>query len=162
MSGLTLVLNDKVLQRAEICQTQEFSDARDDTFRQIRRLSEEALVADERIRLFEDRILPRAKRTLQLSSADYRGQLVDFGEVVDYFSKVLMLELQAARSEATLAGSLAQIERAVGCEVAAAPRQLSNIHLNGSMGAATCRFHGKPASDRMATSEVGVVLRAVA
>lgn len=97
--------------------SREFNAARDDTFRQIRRLSEQAYAADEQLRLYEERILPRAKRTLQLASADYRGQLVDFGEVADGFTEVLMFELQVARNQATLAGALAQIERAVGCEV---------------------------------------------
>jgi cobalt-zinc-cadmium efflux system outer membrane protein len=97
--------------------SRDFTDARDDTFRQIRRLSEQASAADEQLRLYNDRILPRAKRALQLASADYRGQLVDFGEVADGFTEVLMFELQVARNTATLAGALAQIQRAVGCEV---------------------------------------------
>lgn len=97
--------------------SREFNDARDDTFRQIRRLSEQAYAADEQLRLYSARILPRAKRTLQLASADYRGKLVDFGEVTDGFTEVLMFELQVARTKATLAGAIAQIHRTVGCEV---------------------------------------------
>jgi len=96
--------------------SRDFADARDDTFRQIRRLSEQANAADEQLRLYNDRILPRATRALQLASADYRGRLVDFGEVADGFTEVLMFELQVARNTATLAGALAQINRAVGCE----------------------------------------------
>ncbi|WP_218931912.1 TolC family protein [Adhaeretor mobilis] len=98
--------------------SREFNDARDDTFRQIRRLSEQAYAADEQLRLYNERILPRAKRTLQLASADYRGKLVDFGEVTDGFTEVLMFELQVARTKATIAGAIAQLHRAVGCEVA--------------------------------------------
>ena len=97
--------------------SREFDHSRDETFRQIRRFSLQALAADEQLQLYDQRILPRAKRTLQLSLADYRGQLADFGEVVDNFTELLMYELQSARATATLAGSLAQIERAVGCEV---------------------------------------------
>ena len=97
--------------------SREFTGARDDTFRQIRRLSEQAYAADQQLRLYNDRILPRAKRALQLASADYRGGLVDFGEVADGFTEVLMFELQVARNTATLAGALAQINRTVGCEV---------------------------------------------
>jgi cobalt-zinc-cadmium efflux system outer membrane protein len=100
--------------------SREYADARDDTFRQIRRLSEQAYAADQQLRLYNDRILPRAKRALQLASADYRGRLVDFGEVTDGFTEVLMFELQVARTTATLAGALAQIHRAVGCETEAA------------------------------------------
>lgn len=96
--------------------TRDFNATRDDTFRQIRRLSEQAQAADEQLRLYEERIVPRAKRALQLASADYRGRLVDFGEVAAGFNEVLMFELQVARNTATLAGALAQIDRAVGCE----------------------------------------------
>ncbi len=59
--------------------SREFTDARDDTYRQIRRLTEQANAADEQLRLYNDPILPRARRALQLVSADYRGRLVDFG-----------------------------------------------------------------------------------
>ena len=99
----------------------ESDAARDDTFRQIRRLFEQAYAADEQLRLYDDRILPRAQRALQLTSEEYRGRLVDFGEVADGFTEVLMFELQRARARATLAGTLAQLERAVGCEVVAGP-----------------------------------------
>jgi outer membrane protein TolC len=102
-----------------LASSREFTDARDDTLRQIRRLSEQAYAADEQLRLYNDRILPRAKQALQLASADYRGRLVDFGEVADGFNEVFLFELQIARSQATLAGALARINRAVGCEVVA-------------------------------------------
>lgn len=97
--------------------SRDFNDARDDAFRQIRRLSEQAFAADEQVRLYNQRILPRAKRALQLASAEYRGRQVDFGEVASGFTEVLMFELQVVRVQATLAGTMAQLHRAVGCEV---------------------------------------------
>jgi outer membrane protein, heavy metal efflux system len=97
--------------------SREYDDAQNDVVRQLRRLKEQALAAQEQLRLYEERILPRTRQTLQLSSADYRGQLIGFGEVVDNFTELLMFELQAARSRATLAGTLAQIDRVVGCEI---------------------------------------------
>ena len=100
-----------------VASSREFNDARDDTFRQIRRLTEQAYAADEQLRLYNDRILPRAKKTLKLASADYRGRRVDFGEVADGFTELLMFELQVARAQAALAGTVAQVERVVGCEV---------------------------------------------
>jgi cobalt-zinc-cadmium efflux system outer membrane protein len=124
MVGITLpIWRDRI--HAAICEassnvvasSREFNDVRDDTFRQIRRLSEQAYAADEQLQLYDDRILPRAKRALQLASADYRGQLVDFGEVANGFTEVLLFELQTARTKATLAGVVAQLHRAVGCEV---------------------------------------------
>ncbi|WP_228714637.1 TolC family protein [Posidoniimonas corsicana] len=93
-----------------------FNAARDDTYRQIRRLVEQVGAAEEQLRLYNERVLPRAKQALKLASADYRGRLVDFGEVTDGFTEVLMFELQVARAEATLAGTMAQLRRAVGCE----------------------------------------------
>jgi outer membrane protein TolC len=95
----------------------ELDDAQLDIFRQIRRLSEQAAAADEQLELYNERILPRARRALQLASADYRGQLVGFAELADGFTEVLMFELQVARVQATLAGTLAQLHRAIGCEV---------------------------------------------
>lgn len=124
MVGVTLpIWRDRI--NAAICEasanvaasSREFNDVRDDTFRQIRRLSEQAYAADEQLRLYDQRILPRAKRALKLASADYRGRLVDFGEVADGFTEVLMFELQVARTKAALAGTVAQMRRAVGCEV---------------------------------------------
>jgi len=97
----------------------DFTAARDDTYRKVRRLVEQAYAAEEQLRLYNERILPRAKQNLQLVAADYRGRLVDFGEVTDGFTEVLMFELQVARAEATLAGTIAQLKRAVGCEVLA-------------------------------------------
>ena len=95
----------------------DYTAARDETYRQVRRLVEQSYAAEEQLRLYNERVLPRAKQALQLSSADYRGRLVDFGEVTDGFTEVLMFELQVARAEATLAGTIAQLKRAVGCEV---------------------------------------------
>lgn len=124
MVGVTLpIWRNRI--KAAICEAsaeeaasrREYSNASDDTFRQIRRLSEQVYAADEQLRLYNQRILPRAKRALQLASADYRGRLVDFGEVADGFTEVLMFELQVARTKATLAGIEAQLHRAVGCEV---------------------------------------------
>lgn len=97
--------------------SREYEATEDDIFRQIRRLQEQAAAADEQLSLYNDRVLPRARRALQLSVADYRGKLVDFGEVADGFGEVLMFELQVARAKATLAGAFAQLERAIGCEV---------------------------------------------
>ncbi len=98
--------------------SRELSAARDDTLRQIRRLTEQAYAADDQLRLYNERVLPRARRALQLATADYRGGLLDFSDVADGFTEMLMFELQAARARATLAGTIAQIHRAVGCEVA--------------------------------------------
>lgn len=94
----------------------KLNDAYDDTIRQIRGFSERSQASYDQWQLYSNRILPRAKRTLHLAAADYRGQRVDFGEVADGFTEVLMFELQVARAKATLAGTLAQLHRAIGCD----------------------------------------------
>lgn len=97
--------------------SRDYYAKRDDALREIRRLDEQIRAATEQLRLYEERLTPRAKQTLELAAADYRGRLVDFGEVADGFSEVLMIELQTARVEATLCGLVAQLRRAVGCSV---------------------------------------------
>lgn len=94
----------------------DYDAKRDDAYREIRRLDEQIEAAREQLRLYEERLTPRAQQTLELAAADYRGRLVDFGEVADGFSEVLMIELQQTRVEATLCGLVAQLKRAVGCE----------------------------------------------
>lgn len=95
--------------------SRDYHAKRDDKYREIRRLDEQIKAATEQLRLYEERLKPRAKQTLELAAADYRGRLVDFGEVADGFTEVLMIELQSARVEATLCGLVAQLQRAVGC-----------------------------------------------
>lgn len=97
--------------------SRDYQAKRDDAFREIRRLDEQIDAAREQLRLYEERLTPRAKQTLELAAADYRGRLVDFGEVADGFSEVLMIELQETRVEATLCGMVAQLKRAVGCDL---------------------------------------------
>ncbi len=127
MVGITLPLwnsrTDAAIREATAqtsASSREMNDAQDDTFRQIRRLRERARAFNEQLQIYDNRILPHAKRALKLASADYQGQLVDFGEVADGFTDVLMFELQVARTKATLAGTMAQLYRAVGCEVGTA------------------------------------------
>jgi cobalt-zinc-cadmium efflux system outer membrane protein len=109
-----------------VASTRDYNDAHDDSLRQIRRAVETAEAAEEQRRLYAERMLPRARRQIELSAADYRGGRVDFGEVTDGFTEMFTLELQVVRAEAMLAGSLAQLKRAVGCEVAT-PTQPSDF-----------------------------------
>ncbi|MEQ8846811.1 TolC family protein [Botrimarina sp.] len=97
--------------------SRDYHAKRDDALREIRRIDEQIEAAKEQLRLYEERFAPRAKQALELAAADYRGRLVGFGEVTDGFSEVLLVELQAARVEATLCGLVAQLRRAVGCDL---------------------------------------------
>ena len=73
----------------------------------------DALVQQQDI--YKDRIIPRTEDTLTLSIADYRGKRTDFFTLIETYRDLLMFETQMARFEATLAGTVAQIERTVGC-----------------------------------------------
>jgi cobalt-zinc-cadmium efflux system outer membrane protein len=57
-----------------------------------------------------------ARHGLKLSIADYRGKRTDFFSLIETYRELLMFETQLARIDASLAGTLAEIERVVGCE----------------------------------------------
>ncbi|MEQ8212193.1 MAG: TolC family protein [Lacipirellulaceae bacterium] len=81
----------------------------------LRRLMAQADALVEQAGIYEDRIIPRTEDTLKLSFADYRGKRTDFFALIETYRELLMFETQLARIEATLAGTIAQIERTVGC-----------------------------------------------
>ena len=81
----------------------------------LRRLVAQADALVEQETIYEDRIIPRTEDTLKLSIADYRGKRTDFFTLIETYRELLMFETQLARIEATLAGTIAQIERTVGC-----------------------------------------------
>lgn len=81
----------------------------------LRRLIAQADALVEQQDIYNERIIPRTENTLQLSIADYRGKRADFYSLVETYRELLMFETQLARIEATLAGTLAQIQRTVGC-----------------------------------------------
>ncbi|WP_425399191.1 TolC family protein [Aeoliella sp.] len=81
----------------------------------LRRLLAQADALVEQAGIYEDRIIPRTEDTLKLSFADYRGKRTDFFALIETYRELLMFETQLARIEATLAGTVAQIERTVGC-----------------------------------------------
>lgn len=88
---------------------------RDALYGKLRRLLAQADALNEQREIFNQRIIPRTEDTLKLSIADYRGNRTDFFSLISTYRELLMFETQLARIEATLAGTLAQIDRAVGC-----------------------------------------------
>jgi len=52
---------------------------------------------------------------LKLSLADYRVKRTDFFALIETYRELLMYETQLARIDANLGGTVAQIERTVGC-----------------------------------------------
>ena len=76
---------------------------------------------EQQIKLFRDGIIPKAEQTLRVSTADYRVAKVDFQQIIDNWSDLLMFQIQLARFQATLGQTLASLERVVGCQLAALP-----------------------------------------
>lgn len=92
---------------------------RDNTFRQIRRLSAVAGAKERQLSLYREQIVPRTRQALEVSIADYRTGRGDILQVVDNYTELLTFEIQIARFEADLGQALASLERIVGCELAA-------------------------------------------
>lgn len=87
---------------------------RDELYGKIRRLIAQADALVEQHNIYEERIIPRTEDTLKLSIADYRGKRTDFFALIETYRELLMFETQLARIDATLAGTIAQLDRAVG------------------------------------------------
>ncbi|MFH5802793.1 TolC family protein [Alienimonas sp. DA493] len=122
--GLTLpIYRDKIragvaeADRRIAADSRALDAERDDTLRQIRRLAFRLETLADQLALLEDRILPRAEQTLDVSLADYRGERVGFTEVSNSYADLLRVELQRARLRADAGAALAELERAVGCDL---------------------------------------------
>ena len=119
--GLTLpIWRDKI--RAGICEaaaqhassTQLLESEKLEVAGRLRRLLAEADSLDQQIRLYEDRISPKAEQALKVAAAEYTVGKTSFAELLGDYSELLVLQLQTARLKASLAGTLAQIRRTAG------------------------------------------------
>ncbi len=126
--GLTLpVWRDKInagIQSAahQTSSSIELLDAqRNVVFGKLRRLIAQADSLTEQYRIYEERIIPRVHHTLEINLADYRGKRSDFFSVIETYRELLVFELQRLKLAASLAGTLVQIERQVGCPPDARP-----------------------------------------
>ncbi|MCC7336022.1 MAG: TolC family protein [Pirellulaceae bacterium] len=95
--------------------TERLEAERDAIQGKLRRLMAQADALVQQQDIYKERIIPRTEDTLKLSIADYRGKRTDFFTLIETYRELLMFETQLARFEATLAGTVAQIERTVGC-----------------------------------------------
>ncbi|WP_246151971.1 TolC family protein [Rubripirellula reticaptiva] len=82
----------------------------------LRRQVASAYAAIEQHKLFRERLIPRTEQTLEITTADYQGKKADFTDLIATYRELLSLQVQVARTEATLASTLAGIERTVGCQ----------------------------------------------
>ena len=94
---------------------QRLEAERDEIYGRLRRLLAQADSLIDQTEIYHDRIIPRTEDTLNLAIADYRGERSDFFTLIETYRELLMFETQLARIKATLAGTLAQIDRTVGC-----------------------------------------------
>lgn len=95
----------------------------DELYGILRRLLARADASLQQLNLYRDRIIPRTEQTLQLATADYRGERADFYSLVELYQELLTYQLQVARIQATLAGTLAELDRSVGCPAEFGPAQ---------------------------------------
>lgn len=96
--------------------TRERYDAeRDALYGRLRRLLAEAVSLEEQREIYRSRILPRLEDTLRIAVADYRGERADFFTVIETYRELLNVQTQLARIDADLAGTIAKLERAIGC-----------------------------------------------
>lgn len=94
---------------------------RDDVFRVVKRLVVQAHALEQQLELLEKEILPRTEQTLQVSVADYQAGKVVLLQLLDNWSELLRIRIQAARLRTALGQTLASLERAVGTRIAASP-----------------------------------------
>jgi len=94
---------------------QRLQAERDVLYGKLRRLMAQADALSDQREIYSNRIIPRTENTLKLSIADYRGKRTDFFSLIETYRELLMYETQLARIDATLAGTVAQIDRTVGC-----------------------------------------------
>ncbi len=83
---------------------------------QLRRQVAAAYAATEQLQLFRDRLIPKTEQTLELATADYQGKKAGFTDLIETYRELLGYQVQVARAQSTLASTMAQIERTVGCE----------------------------------------------
>lgn len=82
----------------------------------LRLLVQQAHTLDQQRSLFNNKLVPRAQQTLELSQTEYVVGKTIFVQLTENVFDVLSFQIEIARIETALAGVLAKIERIVGCE----------------------------------------------
>ena len=71
----------------------------------------------DQLELYESALLPRSEQVLEVSLADYRGGKVTFVQLTQNYLATLALQTEAARLRSERFKAMAQLRRAVGCDV---------------------------------------------
>lgn len=104
--------------------SRRLESTRDETYRQIRRLTVQATSLEQQLELFRKGIIPDAESALKLLFTRYRSGQADVQDVLDNYSRLLSYHVQVARLEANLGQTLASLERVVGCKLGEAMEKL--------------------------------------
>ncbi|MFN3193965.1 MAG: TolC family protein [Aureliella sp.] len=83
---------------------------------QLRRKVAAAYASIEQLELFRDRLIPKTEQTLEIATIDYQGKRAEFAELIATYRELLNYQVQVARAQASLASTMAQIEKDVGFE----------------------------------------------
>jgi len=97
-----------------VSSAREYDSLRDRTLEEVTDLFAQARSQQELLTLFQEDILPKARQTLDVSSAAYNVGEVDFLQLVDNWQQLLRYEVGYRRLEASLRQTLAELERVVG------------------------------------------------
>jgi cobalt-zinc-cadmium efflux system outer membrane protein len=122
---------------------QLYRASRDETFRDIRQLTVQALAQKEQMDLLRNELVPNARQALALAIEGYKAGNVDPVRVVDNWLQWTNVLLELAGVETSIGKTMASLERFVG-------RQLTP--LAGSPGPSGC-----PAAVSTATGRPGTV-----
>jgi outer membrane protein, heavy metal efflux system len=115
---------DAAVREAEaqaVAEARKLEDLRDQMLEDVKRSYAEAQASREVLGLFKGSYLPKSRQALEVALSDYRTGKLDFLSLITAWREVLQVELQIARFQADMGRALADLERAVGTQLAAAP-----------------------------------------
>ncbi len=104
-------------QARAVADAKRYDADRDRTYREVKELLAQARARRDIIELFRTSILPKSEQALKVATSDYSTGELEFVSLITAWREVLQVQLQIARMESELGGTLAQLERVVGCQL---------------------------------------------
>ena len=98
-----------------------YAAARDQLGTEVQTLHAQFTEHDQVLSVLESEILPRAERTLELSTEAYRLGRMQFQQLIDVYRTLLDYRIDFHRRAAMRGQAIASLQRAVGCAVTAEP-----------------------------------------